>query len=83
MNWPTPLLVLRTPVAVTGSAKLMLHIEVDKAAEKARLGKEAERLEGEIGKARGKLGNASFVERAPAAVVEQEVGGVVRFAAAD
>lgn len=26
----------------------------------------------EVGKAHGKLGNASFVDRAPAAVVEQE-----------
>jgi valyl-tRNA synthetase len=30
------------------------------------------RLEGEIVKAKAKLGNASFVERAPAKVVEQE-----------
>ena len=31
-----------------------------------------QRLEGEITKADAKLGNASFVERAPAAVVHQE-----------
>ena len=60
------------PVAVTGAAKLMLHIEVDRAAERIRLTREKERLEGEIAKATAKLGNASFVERAPAAVVEQE-----------
>ena len=29
-------------------------------------------LDGEIGKARGKLANESFVARAPAAVVDQE-----------
>ncbi len=60
------------PVAIVGEWRIMLHVEVDKAAEVSRLDKEIARLTGEIGKARGKLGNASFVERAPAAVVEQE-----------
>ena len=50
----------------------MLQIEIDVAAEKERLGKEVTRLQGEISKAEGKLGNTSFVERAPAAVVVQE-----------
>ena len=60
------------PVQVVGNARLMLHVEIDVAAERVRLDKEITRLEGEIAKAQGKLGNASFVERAPAAVVEQE-----------
>jgi valyl-tRNA synthetase len=60
------------PVQVVGPARLMLHVEVDVAAETARLDKEAARLKGEIAKAEGKLGNASFVERAPANVVAQE-----------
>ena len=50
----------------------MLFKAVDPAAEQARLTKEVGRLEGEIAKAKAKLGNASFVERAPAKVVEQE-----------
>ncbi len=60
------------PVSITGHGKLMLHVEVDRDAERSRLSKELERLEGEVAKARAKLGNVSFVERAPAAVVEQE-----------
>jgi valyl-tRNA synthetase len=60
------------PVQVVGNARLMLHVEVDVAAEVARLGREAARLRGEIAKAEGKLGNASFVDRAPANVVAQE-----------
>ena len=60
------------PVAVVGPVRLALLVQVDVAAESARLGKEIDRLLGEIAKAEGKLGNDSFVARAPAAVVEQE-----------
>ena len=60
------------PVSVTGSGKLMLHVEIDRDAEKQRLAKELDRLDSEVAKATAKLGNASFVERAPPAVVEQE-----------
>lgn len=67
------------PVQIVGDCQLMLHVEIDVAAERTRLGKEIERLQGEINKAQGKLSNASFVERAPAAVVEQERERVAQF----
>ncbi|WP_374520410.1 valine--tRNA ligase [Hydrogenophaga sp.] len=69
------------PVAVVGDVRLCLYMEIDVAAEKARLTKEATRLEGEIAKAQGKLGNESFVARAPAAVIEQEKKRVADFGA--
>jgi valyl-tRNA synthetase len=60
------------PVAVVGEARLCLFMEIDLAAEKARLGKEAARLQGELVKANGKLSNQAFVAKAPPAVIEQE-----------
>jgi len=60
------------PVAVQGASRLCLYMEVDVAAEKLRLGKEVTRLEGELAKVHAKLGNESFVARAPANVIEQE-----------
>jgi len=68
-----------SPVIMEGEARLALHVQVDIPAELARLGKEITRLEGEIVKATAKLGNESFVARAPAAVVEQERARVAEF----
>ena len=67
------------PVQVVGLARLMLHVEIDVVAERSRLDKEIARLEAEIAKANAKLANASFVERAPAAVVEQEKARLAQF----
>ncbi|KRC04434.1 valine--tRNA ligase [Hydrogenophaga sp. Root209] len=69
------------PVAVVGEARLCLFMEIDVAAEKLRLGKEAARLEGEITKATAKLSNEAFVAKAPPAVIDQERKRVADFTA--
>lgn len=69
------------PVQVVGTTQLMLHVEIDVEAEKARLDKEIARLEAELEKAQKKLSNPNFVERAPASVVEQERDRAAKFTA--
>lgn len=69
------------PVAVAGEARLCLYMEIDVAAEKARLGKEATRLQTELAKATGKLANEAFVAKAPPAVIEQERKRIAEFTA--
>jgi len=70
------------PVAEAGATRIALHVKIDLDAERARLGKEIERIEGDIGRAHAKLGNQSFVARAPAAVVDQEKKRLADFTAA-
>jgi valyl-tRNA synthetase len=67
------------PVALVGDMRLMLVVEINKDEERARLAKEITRITGEISKAKGKLSNASFVDKAPAAVVQQEQARLADF----
>jgi valyl-tRNA synthetase len=68
-------------IAVIGELKLTIPLAglIDVAAEKQRLAKEITRIEGEIRKCEGKLGNANFVANAPAEVVAQEKQRVADF----
>jgi valyl-tRNA synthetase len=65
------------PVAATalvGELEILVPMAdlIDKDAELARLGREVEKLEKDVARIQGKLGNASFVDKAPAAVVAKE-----------
>jgi valyl-tRNA synthetase len=60
------------PVAVTPLGEIFLTVAAtDRAAEQQRLDKEIARIEADIRAVEQKLGNKSFVDRAPAAVVEE------------
>ena len=61
-------------VALLGELRLLIPLAglVDLDAERARLDKEIKRVQGELAKCEGKLGNATFVQNAPEAVVAQE-----------
>ena len=63
-----------TPAAVTGIGEVYLPLDglIDVEAERLRLAKEISSIELEIKKCEGKLGTASFVDRAPRDVVRQE-----------
>jgi valyl-tRNA synthetase len=69
------------PVAMVGESRLCLFVEIDVAAEKARLGKEVTRLEGELVKASARLSNEAFVAKAPPAVLAQEKTRMADFSA--
>ena len=58
---------------VLGEATLALPLAdvIDVDAEKARLSKDIAKLEGEIMKISGKLGNKGFLDKAPEAVIEE------------
>lgn len=60
------------PVAVCNGACLMLKVEIDKAAETARLSKEAEKLQKALDKLNAKLSKPGYTEKAPAHLVEKD-----------
>jgi len=59
------------PVAVVDDYRFLLAIEVDVAAERGKLAKEAARLEAEISQTRASLEKPGFAQNAPAKVVAQ------------
>jgi valyl-tRNA synthetase len=67
--------------ALVGHMKVLVPLGslIDKQAELERLGKEMEKIEKDLSKARTKLANPDFVARAPQNVVEQEQGRVQQF----
>nr|WP_315117479.1 valine--tRNA ligase [uncultured Neisseria sp.] len=60
------------PVAVCNGARLMLKVEIDKAAETTRLSKEAEKLQKALDKLNAKLSKPGYTEKAPAHLVEKD-----------
>ena len=60
------------PVAVCNGARLMLKVEIDKAAETARLSKEAEKLQKALDKLNAKLSKPGYVDKAPEHLVEKD-----------
>ena len=62
--------------SLVGEMKLLIPMAglIDKTAELARLAKEIEKLAKDVDRVEAKLSNASFVDKAPAAVVDKERG---------
>jgi valyl-tRNA synthetase len=70
------------PVAVTSLGEIFLTVAAaDRAGERQRLDKEIARIEGEMRAAEEKLGSKSFVDRAPAAIVEEHRQRLKNFSA--
>ena len=61
-------------IALVGDMQVLVPMAglIDKDAELARLDKEIGRLDGEVKRVGGKLGNAAFVDKAPAEVIDKE-----------
>jgi valyl-tRNA synthetase len=69
------------PVASVGPVRVLASEQLDADAVAARLGKRREELRAEVDRAERKLGNAGFVAKAPAEVVEEERGKLERYRA--
>ena len=71
-------------IALVGDMQLLLPMAglIDKDAELKRLNKDLERARGDLERAQKKLANPSFVDKAPAAVVDKERARVGEFQAA-
>jgi len=63
-----------TPISLTGIGEVAMPLDglLDVEAERVRITREIEKTSQELKRSEGKLGNASFVDRAPPEVVEQE-----------
>ncbi len=60
------------PVAVVGGLRLMLKVEIDKAAETTRLNKEIGKAEADLAKVTAKLEKPGYTDKAPAHLVEKD-----------
>jgi len=60
------------PVAMAGSTRLMLKVEIDKAAESARLTKEVAKVAEGVERIRAKLEKPGYTDKAPAHLVEKD-----------
>ncbi len=69
------------PVASIGPVRVLASEQLDADAVAVRLGKRREELRAEVERAERKLGNAGFVAKAPAEVVEEERGKLERYRA--
>jgi valyl-tRNA synthetase len=65
-------------LVVGGDVEVFLPLAglIDLAAERARLSKELEQADADVARRAAKLGNAGFVDKAPAAVVQRERDGM-------
>jgi valyl-tRNA synthetase len=61
-------------IALVGEMKILIPMAglIDKAAELARLDKEIQKIIKELPRIEGKLNNPSFVDKAPADVIDKE-----------
>jgi valyl-tRNA synthetase len=74
IQWLEPGEAVPAATALAGDLELLVPLAgiIDKDAELARLDREIDRLKKDLSRIEGKLANASFVDRAPAEVVQKE-----------